>query len=139
MSVSKSRLAPGIQSRPGQHVFREIREGIGISQAVLAKKSGVSRAVIANVEVGRHGMSIDDSIAVCTALFRTPSLKPGAHKFREDAKNIALNDLARVRVLVAAAISDTDLFIEQQKTERKRLEAKLADLKYKEAWLKNPT
>jgi transcriptional regulator with XRE-family HTH domain len=48
--------------------LRGIRESLEISQAQLSERSGVSRALIANVEAGRHHLSAVDGLKMYGAL-----------------------------------------------------------------------
>jgi transcriptional regulator with XRE-family HTH domain len=37
--------------------LREIRQLVGVSQAELARRVGINRATLANIELGKHGVS----------------------------------------------------------------------------------
>ena|SRR5882724_9250229 len=53
-------------SDPGK--LKRIRKALGVSQTALSWKSGVDRALIANVETGRHSLSSHHAIKIYDAL-----------------------------------------------------------------------
>jgi transcriptional regulator with XRE-family HTH domain len=72
-------------------VFRETRKKLGLTQERLAKKSGVDRTVIANIESGRRGLTGDvahllwDVVTRMSVVRRRELLTP-AQKAAERAK-----------------------------------------------------
>lgn len=53
-------------------IIREARGAIGMTQAELAKKLKMSRPSIANIEVGRQRITLDDFVAITRALGKMP-------------------------------------------------------------------
>ena len=104
---------------------REIRNGLGISQAELAKRSGISRTAIADLETERYALSAFDGIELFTALARTAS---GAPEYREKAKQAALK-------LMAFQRENSRRKLEKLEKERREVEALAAELDAKEARL----
>jgi transcriptional regulator with XRE-family HTH domain len=62
-----SELREELQRRIGGRV-RELRFGCGLTQLALARRSGISRPSIANVEAGRQNVSIRQLCALAAAL-----------------------------------------------------------------------
>ena len=58
----------GIGSRHGGPLGAEARERLGLTQAELAERAGVSRQLVGGVEAGRHVPSVDAAIRLARAL-----------------------------------------------------------------------
>ena len=63
--------------------LRELRHAVGLSQPELAKKAGMTKAGICNLEQGRRGASWNTVVALAEALGVTPDAFLPAAKQRK--------------------------------------------------------
>lgn len=109
--------------------IKAAREWVGISQAKLARMSGISRAAIANVETGRYTVSAHDSFALHAALARAiPSDSP---KQREKMAHAAIKLADFQSEGYRRNLIEIDSQIEALSKEREQVKALATDLKAK--------
>jgi DNA-binding XRE family transcriptional regulator len=112
---------------------KEVREWIGISQAELARSSGISRAAIADLETGRYKMSAANGIELYMALAR--AISPASSKEREKIRKEAFRLLAFQRELYRKKLIDIEYQAKKLQKQHEAIEVSVAELDSKEAQL----
>ena len=67
---------------------KALRQQEGWSQGVLAKKSGLARNTIANIEIGRRALSLDQLIQLAKALKFEPAVLLDIYRFPRETADL---------------------------------------------------
>jgi DNA-binding XRE family transcriptional regulator len=114
--------------------LKETREWVGISQAELARKSGIPKAAIANVESNRYKMSVLNGAVLFMAF--ASSIPPEFPAYRKKMRQEAFRLLGIQKELDSEELVDIDRQIERLQKKREAVKASVAELESKEARLR---
>lgn len=106
--------------------LKRIRKGLGVSQAALSWKSGVDRAVIANVESGRHSLGHLHAIKIYDALSSVEKSR-GIRPPKNEAGKVLVEVLHCQELYDRERADDAERALERAKTDLVFAKQKLAE------------
>jgi DNA-binding XRE family transcriptional regulator len=120
--------------------LKRVREGVGLSQANLAKESGLSRSVIANIESGRTILtSVDDALLIYRSLASIQELRAlldvyAMQQARHDAIAAVVELLQIKKAGYPGRIAELGRHIKQLEREATAYKGWLADVETEEIY-----